>query len=168
MKIAYVTTYDAHDPGKWSGLGYHIARALQNAGCELEYIGPLRERFTACFRAKTLLYRKLKKLAFQRDREPAILNGYARQVEHRLRSSDAKIVFSPGTVPIAHLQTNRPVVFWTDATYAALQRAYRWELPAAPVSFARGNAMEKRAIDGARLAIYCSDWAAQSAITDYH
>src|SRR3954470_7561352 len=106
MKIAYVTTYDAHNPRNWSGLGFHIARALQNAGCELEYIGPLRERFTTYFRAKTLLYRKLKKLVFQRDREPAILDGYARQVEHRLRSSDAKIVFSPGTVPIAHLQTN--------------------------------------------------------------
>jgi glycosyltransferase involved in cell wall biosynthesis len=167
MKIAYVTTYDAHDPSKWSGLGYHIARSLELAGCKLEYIGPLHERFSTYFRAKTVLYRKLKKQAFQRDREPAILDGYARQVEARLRQSDAQIVFSPGSVPIAHLQTDRPVVFWSDATYAALQAEYKWELPPTPRSFANGNAMEQRAIDRAALAIYSSDWAAKSAIEKY-
>jgi len=168
MKIAYVTTYDAHDPGKWSGLGFHIARALENAGCELEYIGPLRERFTTYYRAKTLFCRKLKKQAFQRDREPAILDYYARQVEARLRTSDAQIVFSPGSVPVAHLKSDRPIVFWTDATYAALQRAYKWELPPTPASYRNGNAMEQRSIDNAKLAIYSSDWAADSAISDYH
>ncbi|HEX3358173.1 MAG TPA: glycosyltransferase family 4 protein [Tepidisphaeraceae bacterium] len=168
MRIAYVTTYDAHNPRNWSGLGFHIAKALEGAGCELDYIGPLRERCSAYFRAKTLLYRKFKRQAFQRDREPAILDGYARQVEQRLRSSDAKIVFSPGTVPIAHLQTNLPVVFWADATYAALQQSYQWELPAAAISLKRGHAMEQRAIDRVSLAIYSSDWAARSAINDYH
>jgi glycosyltransferase involved in cell wall biosynthesis len=167
MKIAYVTTYDAHDPRNWSGLGYHIASALEQAGCEIDYVGPLREQFSAWFRGKTLLYRKLKKQAFQRDREPAILDGYARQIEDRLRTSDAKIVFSPGTVAIANLKADRPIVFWSDGTYAAIQKAYRWELPAAKVSLARGHAMEQRAIDRAALAIYSSDWAAQSAIEDY-
>src|SRR6185436_3482760 len=41
-------------------------------------------------------------------------------------------------------------------------------LPAAPVSLARGHAMEQRAIDRAALAIYSSDWAASSAIARYH
>jgi glycosyltransferase involved in cell wall biosynthesis len=168
MRIAYVTTYDAHNPRNWSGLGYHIARSLELAGCELDYIGPLRERFSTYFRAKTLLYRKLKKQAFQRDREPMILDGYARQVEARLGASDANVIFSPGTVPIAHLNTNRPIVFWTDGTYAAIQAAYRWELPATRISSVRGHAMEQRAIDHAALSIYSSDWAARSALNDYH
>jgi glycosyltransferase involved in cell wall biosynthesis len=167
MKIAYVTTYDAHDPAKWSGLGYRIARSLEMAGCELEYIGPLSERLSTYFRTKTLLYRKLKKQAFQRDREPAILDGYARQVEARLRQSTAQIVFCPGSVPIAHLKTNLPIVFWTDAPYAALQAEYKWELPPTPRSYNNGNAMEQRAIDRAALAIYSSDWAARSAIERY-
>src|SRR4051794_36341402 len=100
MRIAYVTTYDARDRRNWSGLGFYIARSLEGAGCKLDYIGPLKQRYSTYFRAKTLLYRKLKKQAFYRDREPIILAGYARQVEAQLRESDAEVVFSPGTVPI--------------------------------------------------------------------
>src|SRR5438128_2395278 len=111
MRIAYVTTYDARNPKNWSGLGYHIARALETAGCEVDYIGPLRERFSALYRVKTLLYRHLSHQAFQRDREPAILDGYAEQVRNRLAGLKVDAVFSPGTVPIAHLQTDLPIVF---------------------------------------------------------
>jgi glycosyltransferase involved in cell wall biosynthesis len=168
MRIAYVTTYDARNPRSWSGLGFHIAKALEGAGCELDYIGPLQERHSAFFRVKTLMYRKFKRQAFQRDREPSVLDGYAKQIERRLQSSDVKVVFSPGSVAIAHLQTNLPVVFWSDGTYAAVQEAYKWELPATPISLARGHAMEQRAIDRAALAIYSSEWAAQSAISRYH
>ena len=168
MRIAYVTTYDAHDSAIWAGTGFHIARALEQAGCELDYIGPLQERFKNWFRAKTLLYRRLKSQAFERDREPVILDGYARQIERQLQSSAAKIVFSPGTVSIAHLKTDRPIVFWTDATYASVQEAYRWQLPSAPKSIARGHAMEQRAIDAAAMAIYSSQWAADSAIGRNH
>jgi glycosyltransferase involved in cell wall biosynthesis len=168
LKIAYVTTYDAHDPSKWSGLGYYIARSLEMAGCQLEYIGPLKEHFSAYFKAKTVVYRKFRQQAFQRDREPAILDGYARQVEKRLKNSDAQIIFSPGSVAIAHLETKLPIVFWSDATYAAVQEAYRWELPAVPISIERGHAMDQRTVDKASLCIYASDWAAQSAIERYH
>ena len=124
-----------------------VARgALEEAGCELDYIGPLRERHSTFLRAKTLLYRKFKRQAFQRDREPSILDGYARQIERRLQSSNAKIVFSPGSVAIAHLQSDLPVVFWSDGTYAVIQEAYKWELPKSGVQFLlpRGNAMEQR------------------------
>jgi hypothetical protein len=31
MKIAYVTTYDASNVRKWSGLGHDIAQALEQA-----------------------------------------------------------------------------------------------------------------------------------------
>jgi len=164
MKLAYVTTYDPHDPGAWSGLGFHIARALEAQGCELEFIGPLRERSALYFKALQLGYRKLLKQELQRDREPVILDGYADQIARRLVKSDAQIVFSVGGVAMAHLQTELPIAFWADATYAAAVDSYCWGLPPSKRSRILGAKMEAEGLKRAALAIFSSDWAAQSAI----
>src|SRR5262245_31781290 len=111
MNIAYVTTYDAHDPGIWAGSGYHIARALEKQGLNLRFIGPLVERGALRLKAQQLAYQKLLGLALHRDREPVALEGYARQVERRLQDMpDVDVIFSPGTVAIARLRTRTPIV----------------------------------------------------------
>jgi glycosyltransferase involved in cell wall biosynthesis len=168
MKLAFVTTWDPHDPTIWAGTGYHMSRALQAVGCEIQHIGPLVDPSSGWLKAKTLLYRKVLKRSLHREREPAVLDAYARAVQAQLATSDAHIVFSPGTIPIAHLQIDRPIAFWTDATYAAVNETYRWELPTAAISAVHGHAQETEALRRAALAIYSSDWAAQSAIHRYH
>jgi hypothetical protein len=52
MKIAYVTPYDAKDIRKWSGVGYYIARSLENQSLLLEYIGSLKEKYSLPLKAK--------------------------------------------------------------------------------------------------------------------
>jgi hypothetical protein len=84
MRIAYVTTYDARDPSIWAGTGHYIAKALEAQGIELDYIGPLRESGALWLKAQQLLYRKVLGQELHRDREPAVLDGYARQVEAQL------------------------------------------------------------------------------------
>jgi glycosyltransferase involved in cell wall biosynthesis len=115
-----------------------------------------------------LVHQKLFGTTLHRDREPVVLEGYARQVEAQLAAmQDIDVVFSPGTVPIARLRTDKPIVFWTDATYGAIVDEYVWEPPASARSRRLGDAMELEAIARAALAIYCSDWAARSAIERY-
>src|SRR5438094_765548 len=164
MKLAFVTTYNPHDPRAWSGLGFHIAAALEAQGCQLDYIGPLRERNAWYFKALQIVYRKLWKCELHRDREPVVLDGYAQQIQRKLERSDAQIVFGVGGVAIAHLQTKLPIVFWADATYAALLDSYRWELPPSKRSRILGAKMEAEGLQRVAMAIFSSDWAAQSAI----
>lgn len=166
MKIAYVTTYDAADPTKWSGTGHYIARALESAGCRMQYIGNLKEARPLYFKAMRVLYARLGRCAFQREREPAVLEYYARQVEARLAGSDAQIVFSPGSIPVAHLRTNLPIVIWSDATYPVINREYRWELPPCKRSFRNGMAQDIETMRRAAMMIFSSQWAADSAIHD--
>src|SRR5438552_14763141 len=83
MKLAFVTTFDPHDPHRWSGHGFHMARALESAGCSLQYIGPLRERNVWYFKGLQLAYRTLRGQELQREREPVILDGYAQQIEQQ-------------------------------------------------------------------------------------
>jgi glycosyltransferase involved in cell wall biosynthesis len=167
MRIAYVTTYDARDVHAWSGLGNAIAQCLIRAGFELEFVG-LREREPARFltRAAKLAYRAAG-TELLRDREPLVTKGYAAQAERRLRSVDHDIVFSPGDVPIGHLATSRPIVFWADATFEGMVDYYEMFTGLSRRTLRNGHALGQNALDRCRLALYSSEWAASSALEHY-
>jgi hypothetical protein len=122
MKVAYVTTYDSSDVYQWSGLGDYIFKALQDVGIETESIGNLKEVniWWLLSRFKQSYYSKLRSKKYLRDREPEILKNYAAQVNKTLGTVNSDIVFSPGTVPIAYLQTEKPIIFWSDSTFAGM------------------------------------------------
>jgi len=79
MRIAYVTSYDANDLLKWSGLGNAILRSLREAGCEVDPIGPLAMRGRMIGRLKHRFYR-LRGQSFDFKQSPIPNIGYARQI----------------------------------------------------------------------------------------
>lgn len=167
MKIAYVTTYDASDVHYWSGLGYHMAKALAAADIELDYIGNLDVSPSLSCKVKTRFYRHLSSRRYLRNRDPHLLQSYAKQVSNALRNSRADIVLSPGSIPIAYLKTDKPVVYWTDATFAGMIDFYPEFSNLCKESIKHGNTMEQEALSGCSYAIYASEWAAQTAIENY-
>jgi len=169
MKIAYVTIYDSADMHAWSSSGYHILRALQDVGFQTESIGNLRVRKIRLWLAKfkRAYYTKVLSRKYLWDREPNILLDYSNQVAKRLASMDYDIVFSPGTIPIAYLQTEKPIVFWTDATFAGMVDFYPDFTNLCTESIKNGNKMEKLALSKSCIAIYTSEWAANTAIQNY-
>jgi glycosyltransferase involved in cell wall biosynthesis len=99
--------------------------------------------------------------------DAALLKSFAAQVDCALASLDADVVFSVWTNPIAYARTEKPVVFWGDATLAglaALYPGYR-RLPAETVR--DGHRAEQLALTRCRLAIYSSEWAAHTAVQNY-
>ncbi|MEO7863015.1 MAG: glycosyltransferase family 4 protein [Nitrospirales bacterium] len=167
MKIAYVTTYNAADVHQWSGLGYNMAKSLTDADCELEYIGNLNETFSLLLDAKTRFYRQLCSKRYLRDREPCLLKSYAKQVSNALRSSRGEIVFSPGSIPIAYLKTDKPIVFWTDATFVGISGFYPEYSNLCEETIKNGNQMEQEALSRCSYAIYGSEWAAKTAVDNF-
>ncbi|HZY26250.1 MAG TPA: hypothetical protein VFE71_10510, partial [Bacteroidales bacterium] len=125
MKIAFVTTYNARDINSWSGTPYFMSRSFIDAGVEVEFIGELESlpKASLSSKLKEAFYDRLfkgKKGKFVMDYEPEYLKYYASQVQKRLENSDSDIVFSPGAIPIAYLSTNKPIVMWSDATFAVM------------------------------------------------
>ena len=173
MKIAYVTTYDALDVSQWSGTGAYAAKSLRDAGGDLQFIGPLvsppRENLLGVRLRERLYCRLLKDRfgAFQSGYEPAILRYYAAQVRERIGDSHSDVIFSPGTIPIAYLETDLPVVFWSDATFALMVDYYPGFSHLHPRTIRMGHAYERAALENAALALYSSAWAARSAVRDY-
>lgn len=172
MKVACTTTYDPHNPRAFGGRGYYMIRAVA-AYTDMAYLGPLTvEPQPWQVRARAAYYDRFTRKAFTPDRDRLVVEAYGRQLTNKLRQSPADLVFSPmspGSQPVAYLETDRPIVIWTDATLAAAIRLYP-EL--GPGSFSRtsrvdGLANERAALDRASLLIYSSEWAAQSAIDTY-
>ena len=120
MKVAYVATYDALSIRNYSGVGYYIAQSLKNQSILLAYIGPLREKYSLLFKGKQYLYNRLFNKRYLRDRGPLILKNYADQVFRKLSGINIDIVFSPGSIPIAYLECDQPIVFWTGATFVGV------------------------------------------------
>jgi hypothetical protein len=168
MKIAYVTTYDSSDLHAWSGSGSYILRALQDVGFQTESIGNLKERtiWLLLSMLKRACYSLLSR-TYLRDREPRILMDYSNQVKRLLASINYDIVFSPGTIPIAYLQIEKPIVFWTDATFAGMIDFYPEFTNLCTETKKNGDRMEQLALSKCHLAIYASEWAANTAIQNY-
>ncbi len=176
MRIAYVTTYDARSPVHWSGTGYSMWNALKGDGVQVDLIGPLDEPLALVWKGKTWLYRNLLRSNYQRARQPWLQRQFARQIETRLAGGHYDVVVSPGTIPIAYLDTPIPVVFWTDATFDGVvpfykERVRRGRRPAfdnlSPETLRDGHAAEQAALDRCSIAIFSSEWAAGTALQYY-
>jgi glycosyltransferase involved in cell wall biosynthesis len=172
MKLAYVTPYDSRSlttTNNWSGTGYYIARSLKNQSIPLEYIGPLND----AIHLKTI--RKFKRhyceifhnKNYQKNSDPLTLKHYAKQVAKKISGSGADIIFSATIDPIAYLDCKQPIVFWADATFANIQNFYPQYSNLCNDVTDNWHQMEKLALQKCKLAIYSSDWAAESAIRDY-
>jgi len=164
LKIAYVTTYNALDVNNWSGLGYYIAKTVEKYLGELTYIGDLRpKRFIRHIIKRG--YNKFIGKVYDKTRSELIGKEYAYLVEKELKGRKFDLIFSPGTIPIAYLETNIPIVFWTDANFNGMIDYYFENL--SDETIRNGNKMEKRALENCSLAIYSSDWAANGAVEFY-
>lgn len=167
MRAAYVTVYDSSDIRSWSGLGYYIAKALEDQKVLLDRIGPLHESHELLFKVKRKFYNHISKKRYLRVANSAKAKSYASQAKKALGSSQVDIVFSPGIVPICYLETNKPIVYWTDATFAGLVDFYPAFTNLASENLRDGHHMHQEALIRSSLAIYSSDWAAQTAIENY-
>jgi len=96
-----------------------------------------------------------------------VLRDYARQVRRKLLKSDADVIFSPISLPIAYLDCDRPMVFWRDATFAGLKDFYPDWSNLSKRTIRAGHEQEQAVLDKCRLAIFSSDWAVQTAIENY-
>ena len=167
MKIAYLTIDDPANVNAWSGINAHMADALrQQDAVELVHIGPLRTFRTLISKLKACLLTVLSRKRYLWPRDPALLRAYARRAQ-RLLPPDCDLIFSPGTEPISYLRTDKPIVFWTDAPFAAMLNYYPWYCGLSGAGRRDGMQADTLALRRARLAIYSSAWAADSAIHEH-
>ena len=172
MKVAYASTYDPTDPKAIDGRGYYMAQSLGKQ-LSLQYVGPLsNKRYFFAIRVKRGFYRRVGKKKYTPERDRLLIKDYARQISAKLTRLNADIILSPmspGSQPIAYLECEQPIVIWTDTTLAGAMDIYPGlsRSTLCRETIRDGLANEQAALTNSSLAIYSSEWAAQTAINNY-
>jgi glycosyltransferase involved in cell wall biosynthesis len=167
MKAAFVTSSDPSNVQAWSGTIFYMLQAIQNSGIKTFTVGNLRESDWNLSKFKKLFYLIVCKKNYLRNRELLICKKYASQIKKKLTSSEYDIIFSPGTLELAYLKPEKPVVIWADATFAGMVDFYPEFTNLASETIRNGHRLEQMTLSKCRLAIYSSEWAANSAISNY-
>ncbi len=172
MKIAYVTNFDASTllvSNNWSGTGYYIADSLKKQSISVDYIGPLKDKMylQAIGKLKSKYY-KLRGSNYIKYIEPLLLKDYAKQISEKITRTSADIVFSASSDVIAYLENDRPIAFWADATFANTIDFYPAYSNLCQESIQTAHQIQRISLEKSQLAIYSSEWAAQTAIDYYN
>ena len=167
MKIAFVTPYDARDVTRMSGTGHHISRALAQRGADIHYIGPLKPQYHPVNLARYVWNHHVLGRNDHPQRDPGFLRHYARQVEAALRETEVDVILASGGLPVAYLETDLPLVLWTDCTFAGLHNYYEKYSNLSRRTERNGHACDQNLFDRITRAIFPSQWAADSAVNAY-
>jgi glycosyltransferase involved in cell wall biosynthesis len=166
VKLAFVATNDSTDVLSWSGLNYHISRALEQAGATLVRVGPLSHPWSLPMKLRRR-WVELRGQTYHANMEPAALDALGEMARAQI-PTDVDAVFAVTSLSAAGLSgLPVPLVTWDDATPAAMTGYYPDFLRLAPISARHVAEMGQRAARNASLAIYASDWAAASARKAY-
>jgi glycosyltransferase involved in cell wall biosynthesis len=170
-RIAVVSSYDAHDREAFGGRCYYLASELERQAAP-RWIGPLsHSRHWLRLRSRQIIARRMSHRSFWPSRDTQLVQDYSRQVDAALHGSDCEAVLSlisPGSQPIAYVKDRRPLVIWSDATFAGFYESFPQEGAAmARETWRDGAANERAALKRCSLAIYSSEWAAAGATSHY-
>lgn len=167
LRIAYLSTEDPLDRRSWSGTMYHMARTLQKHCGEVTFLGPL-EISQLGGKLQNRLLRAISGKRYDYSHSISYAVKCARLSEVRLGSGSYDLIFAPvASNALAFLHTKLPVVYASDTTFTLLHDYYPEFSNLAAQSVREGNIVELAAITSARIALFSSEWAARSAISDY-
>jgi glycosyltransferase involved in cell wall biosynthesis len=173
LKIALATFYDARGGNRFAAKMAYRLRALEHQAGTLEYLGPLRSGTHRPMQlAKWLFYRHVQGKRYLFSRDARLIASFGRQLSGKLAQSEADVVLSleaPSSQPVAYLDCRQPIVIWSDATFAGTMETHATLAPErlCKESLRDALANERAALARCRLAVYLSDWAADSALRHY-
>jgi glycosyltransferase involved in cell wall biosynthesis len=169
LRLGFVTIHAAEDQSAYSGTAFAMRQAFrEHPEVDLFEIDRLAVTGYPLWRAKQAAYWFGLGRRYWMNRQPAVLHGFAKQVAQKAATiGRLDCLVSPSSIPMAAYRGAEPTVFWTDATFDCLADFYPEATGFCTETRRAGNAQERAALDGCRLALYSSQWAVNSAIRSY-
>lgn len=168
MKVAFLSYRPKSLLKSKHAAWYHIIESLERIGCEVTVVDDFSSSYQELFKVKSFWYRRALGKNYLRIFDRKVEKNICKITESKLsKLSDIDLIFAPGTLGLSELKADKPIVVWTDATFAGMVDYYEDFANLAPKNRADGLSIDKKALDRSKIAIFRSDWAAQSAIEHY-
>jgi len=172
LKIGFVHRFDARDIRSWSGIFFFMARALEAHVGEVVYLGPDESWGTKFIVDNTArvnrFWKRLTGKFLATDKNRVLAKRLARFFEKRIKELPCDVLFAPvAAVEIAFLETDLPIVYYSDITWNQIVDYYPEFSGVSPFGRSEGQDIETLAIHRASASAYPSAWAVNSACEDY-
>lgn len=169
LRFAYLSADDPKNKKVWSGTHYSIYRSVREFA-EVEVLGPYEPKFRITV-LKVLNQISLlitgKRISYRHS--TFISNGYANYFNKKLENKKFDFILAPSaSCEIAFLNTDIPIIYIADGTFASCLGYHKSLSHLRKSSIDQGNQIEKNALQKAKHVIVSSEWAKNSAITDYN
>ena len=166
FRLGFISWSEPRDRRSMSGTYYKVYESLAAQGYDIVW---LQIKATWGYRMLCKLATLFKKVTGKGfDVRHSVLGAsfLSKSIEKgRLASCD--IVFAPfASEALYALNTDKPIVSLSDATFGIMVDYYWKNLH--PESIRQGNIVEQRTLDMGKAVVVSSDWAASSAVNDYH
>jgi len=170
MKMIYPATAMDHSNPLYNKnlIGNYIIKHFERQGVKVEIYGANEGIEKYYFKAKKLIIQKISGKNHLRHREPNLLKSLAGKISDRINHSDADFIFCFGTIPLAYLETDKPIFLISDATFRNLFNFYEEYSNLTNSTILNSDEIERLAFNKARKIFLPSEWAIQSAINDYN
>jgi glycosyltransferase involved in cell wall biosynthesis len=169
LKIAFITSADPLDRRAWSGIYYSMLMAIQKHWGDVHCLGPITTKRLIVEK----IFNKITQLLFSKkyNYQHSIFYSmnYGRIFKQKLEHEDFDIIFAPAaSTGIACLKTKTPIIYCCDATFKTVLDYYAVYSNLLDISVKEGNWIERSALHKAKIVLYSSEWAKNSALKDYH
>ena len=169
LKIAYITSEDAHNKHAWSGTTYYVAKSLQKHIGDVDFLGPVSPVFLQFI---CQVFNKISLLIFNKRfdyRHSRIMSkAYARIFSKKMQNKKYDLIVSPAGVGyVAYLKTTIPIVLICDRTIAGAISYHESLSKLWSFSLKQTLETEKLALQNCSKVIYSSTWAADAALKEY-
>ena len=168
LKIGYLSAENPTNKRVWSGTHYSIYKSLSALG-EVTILGP-HEPTLRLWIAKFInqFFLKVFNKRYSYRNSVFISKGYAKYFNKKLKGQNFDYLVAPAaSTEIAFLETNIPIIYISDGTFASCLNYHDSFKNLRQQSIIEGNLIEKRAIEKSKYVVVSSQWAQKSVITDY-
>lgn len=168
-RIAYLSSSDPLDKRSWSGTHHFIFSALQKQAGDVFPLGPWRpENLIKTGRMYSFFNQKISGKRFDYSHSLRIAKVYGRYFSDKLNQGNYDLIFAvSASTELAFLETDLPVYYVADATFANMIGYYPFYSNLLSRSVKEGNEVQQRALEKCERLFFPSQWAADSASKDY-
>jgi glycosyltransferase involved in cell wall biosynthesis len=165
LKVGFLSSQNYLDRNSFSGILYYMRNALIARGIKVIDLGEPRKPS----RLRDFYYRVLKSGNTPKvgsNRYIAESTKFASKIKKQLSQIPCDVIFAPvAKREISFIETNIPIVSLSDATFILFEKNYQINLDKEEREWE--SKQESIAISKASKLVYSSEWAANSAISDY-
>ncbi len=143
-----------------------MAKTMQKHCGNVVHLDPLRSPVRVAGKAANRLAREVLGRPYDFSNTIVQARDWSRVLTPRLKGID--VILAASAAPqIALLDTDIPIVYTSDATFALVADYYPFYTGLPAWNSRTAQDLEARVLHGSALLVYPSEWAAQSARTDY-